>query len=562
MTAHNVSHQHHYHDSHQHDHEQHPQGRHIGLGPAHGNRFGLSKWGEGLTEDIKRRRPFYLKDWKDGITWKSLPATLFLYVACLATTVAFGGLMSALTGGSMGVMECLVSSASCGMAYAALSGQPMTIIGPTGLTLAFTTALYGFCTTAGVPFLGAYAWVGLWTSAILALLSLANLSDCIKYCSRFTDEIFNGLIATNFLYEATRLSLKNFKTQSADKTRAFVSLSIALGTFILGRSLLALRSSRFFVKRIRVFFSDFGPLIAIVAMTLVTFIPGMSAFGLERLQIPNSIAPAGNRPWLVALFAVPWSIRLACMVPAVLLTCLFFLDQNISVRVVNSPSHRMKKGPAYHLDLMMLALCTGVCSIFGLPWMCAATVQSLNHVSAMATFSDEEDKPAKIESVVENRVTGFSIHALIGMSLLLLPLVKQIPMAVVAGLFLFLGRNMMSGNEFFSRVRSLFEDPKLYKEDSPMKKAPAWQVHAFTGVQLMCLGLLWTLKLNKKTSLFFPSVIASLMIIRSRILPKFFPDTTLRLLDSEVGEEEPKESGEGSKSGEERQSEKVSYGHG
>ncbi|CAN0462453.1 unnamed protein product [Discosporangium mesarthrocarpum] len=42
----------------------------------------------------------------------------------------------------MGVIEYIVASGTGGMAYAILSGQPMTIIGPTGLTLAFITALY------------------------------------------------------------------------------------------------------------------------------------------------------------------------------------------------------------------------------------------------------------------------------------------------------------------------------------------------------------------------------------------------------------------------------------
>lgn len=54
---------------------------------------------------------------------------------------------------------------------------------------------------------------------------------------------------------------------------------------------------------------------------------------------------------------------------------LFFLDQNISSRVVNSPRHKMVKGPAYHQDMLVLGLITAVLSVVGLPWQCAATVQ-------------------------------------------------------------------------------------------------------------------------------------------------------------------------------------------
>ncbi|CAN0315882.1 unnamed protein product, partial [Ectocarpus sp. 4 AP-2014] len=54
---------------------------------------------------------------------------------------------------------------------------------------------------------------------------------------------------------------------------------------------------------------------------------------------------------------------------------LFFLDQNISARVVNSPRHKMTKGGAYHQDMLVLGIITGLLSVVGLPWQCAATVQ-------------------------------------------------------------------------------------------------------------------------------------------------------------------------------------------
>ena len=55
----------------------------------------------------------------------------------------------------------------CGMAYAVLAGQPMTFLAPTGLTLAFTAALYRYCMTLALPFLPMYSWVGCWTSLML-----------------------------------------------------------------------------------------------------------------------------------------------------------------------------------------------------------------------------------------------------------------------------------------------------------------------------------------------------------------------------------------------------------
>ena len=50
--------------------------------------------------------------------------------------------------------------------------------------------------------------------------------------------------------------------------------------------------------------------------------------------------------------------RLLAAIPAVFLATLFFLDQNITVRTVNSPQNKLKKGAAYHLDLFALASIT------------------------------------------------------------------------------------------------------------------------------------------------------------------------------------------------------------
>ena len=57
-----------------------------------------------------------------------------------------------------------------------------------------------------------------------------------------------------------------------------------------------------------------------------------------------------------------------------------------------------------------------------------------------------------IESVQENRVSPLLVHALIGVSLLFLPLVAQIPMSVLFGLFLFMGFATLAGNEFFEET--------------------------------------------------------------------------------------------------------------
>jgi HCO3- transporter family len=53
--------------------------------------------------------------------------------------------------------------------------------------------------------------------------------------------------------------------------------------------------------------------------------------------------------------------------------------------------------------------------------------------------------PQVIQDVCENRLTGFSIHALILASIGMLPVLKRIPMPVVSGIFLYLGRKVSAG---------------------------------------------------------------------------------------------------------------------
>ena len=180
--------------------------------------------------------------------------------------------------------------------------------------------------------------------------------------------------------------------------------------------------------------------------------------------------------------------RLAAVVPATFLTILFFLDHNISVRVVNSPDLGTKKGSAYHVDLFVLGSIALICSFFGLPWMCAATIQSLNHVRSVADYETITDPingvKEEIRDVMETRVTGLGIHGMVLASVLLLPYLGKIPVPVISGIFLYLGRKVMKGNTFLSRIKGAFSDKSLLPDSSPFKILGRKPVIKFTAIQV------------------------------------------------------------------------------
>mmetsp|Transcript_19548 Transcript_19548/g.62245 ORF Transcript_19548/g.62245 Transcript_19548/m.62245 type:complete len:429 (-) Transcript_19548:448-1734(-) len=251
--------------------------------PSVGGRRGLRsvQWGRGISDDASRRLACYASDWRDGFTPKSCAAVTFLWFACLAPVLAFGGAMSVLTDGAMGVPEVLLSRGVCGMAHAAAAGQPMTFLGPTGLTLAFTTALYAYCSALSLPFLPMYAWVGMWTSGMLLAASVANLSGLIRFCTRFTEDVFNFLLAFNYVAEACRSIRASFTGLAGS---GFLALNTAGLTAWLCQATAAFRSKRYLSPMAREAISDFGPPLVILAVTAASLRPKPPEVSVSRKE--------------------------------------------------------------------------------------------------------------------------------------------------------------------------------------------------------------------------------------------------------------------------------------
>lgn len=441
----------------------------------------------------------------------------------------------------------------------------MAFLAPTGLTLAFISGLFRFCTLRDLPFFPVYAWVGLWTSGFMTLLGLSGSSKLIRFCTRFTDEVFNGMLSLNFLYEACSSLRRNFvNADPLNLSMPFVALSMALGTFFGTMNVVKFEASKFFNSKVRKIIKNFGPVSMIILFSCLNLLSWTQKFNVPTLTVPDHFQLAGGRSFFVALKSIPIKARVLCALPATLLTCLFFMDQNISVRLVNSPDNKLKKGAAYNLDMVALGIITGgkreretwvyvvvivffiitqsivitfryietsVLSILGLPWMCGATVQSMNHVRAMAeTKLDPDDDQMIITEVTETRLTGFVIHAMLASTVLLLPLIKNIPIPVVSGVFLFLGRKLMTGNIFFKRITEVFAERVRLKPRNPINLMSRKKVNIYTGVQVLCLLGLFGFKQIPAITIFFPVMIILLISIRAFVLPRYFSSKEFDML--------------------------------
>ena len=492
----------------------------------------------GLLKDIKRRAPQYRSDWIDGFRKRTIGASLFLYFTCLAPVVAFGGIANLITEGSIGVIEFIVSSGIAGIIYAIFAGQPMAFLGPTGLTLAFISTLYRYSVFNNVPFLEVYSWTGIWTSLFLSLASIFNLANLLSSCTRFTDDCFNALLSINFLYEAFLSLGKNFISLDRNMRKAFSSLVVAIVTAVATSFTASFEQKHPHVpKKVARVISSFGPSMVVIVMSIICASPYVRHYGFDRLAVPETFSLATLINRLPNVFSLPINMRLRCMIPAFLLTMLFYLDQNISIRTVNG--FKMKKGEAYHLDMFVLAGVVFVLSVSGLPWVCGATVQSLNHVRAMANVRKDENDADIVDKIIENRLSGFLTHTLLLSSVLLLPYIEQIPIPVISGIFLFLGTKLMSGNQFLERLGSIMRHPFNISRcsmegsrNSVFKTAKPSIVAKYVSIQAAMLTLIWVLKSTPSLSIFFPACIALLMITRVFVLPVIFSKEDLQLLDS------------------------------
>ena len=501
----------------------------------------------GLVADMRRRAPHYVQDYIDGLNAKSLGSSLFLFFACLAPAIIFGGLLHGKTNGDIGTVEMIVATCACGLIYALASGQPLIILGGTGPMLIFTGVLYEYCQQEGIAFLPAYAWVGFWTGGILLLLAATDASCLMRYFTRFTDEIFAALISLIFIYEAVEKLIRIFHRaqvgESIGHDVAFLSLLLALGTYYVASSLSAFKKSHLLVPTAREFLSDFGPTIAILSMTIIAFYWNQE-IPLDPLPAPDHFQTSTGRPWLIPFLELPTKLIWLSIIPALLCSVLVFLDQNITARLVNSRDNNLQKGEAYHLDLALVGGLTCLCSAFGLPWLVAATVRSLNHVRSLATTEEVVDRSGAARThilhVRENRVTGIAIHILIGASLLLLPVLRHIPLAVLFGLFLYMGVVSMKGNQFFERLSLWATDPALYPSSHYVRRIPRGVMHLFTAAQLACLVVLWAVK-TSTFAILFPLFIAILVPIRI-LMGRFFNTQHLAMLDAEETPSEEAES--------------------
>ncbi|XP_040603556.1 sodium bicarbonate cotransporter 3 isoform X2 [Mesocricetus auratus] len=310
-------------------------------------------------------------------------------------------------------------------------------------------------------------------------------------------------------------------------------------TFFLSSFLKQFKTKRYFPTKVRSTISDFAVFLTIVIMVAIDYLVGIPS---PKLNVPEKFEPTDpSRGWIISpLGDNPWWTLLIAAVPALLCTILIFMDQQITAVIINRKEHKLKKGAGYHLDLLMVGVMLGVCSIMGLPWFVAATVLSISHVNSLKVESEcsAPGEQPKFLGIREQRVTGLMIFILMGLSVFMTSVLKFIPMPVLYGVFLYMGVSSLKGIQFFDRIK-LFGMPAKHQPDLIyLRYVPLWKVHVFTVVQLTCLILLWVIKASA-AAVVFPMMVLALVFVR-KLMDLCFTKRELSWLDDLMPESKKK----------------------
>ncbi|XP_055369555.1 electrogenic sodium bicarbonate cotransporter 4 isoform X13 [Betta splendens] len=528
--------------------------------------------GGGLWLDIKRKIPWYCSDIYDGFHIQSVSAVLFIYLGCITNAITFGGLLGDATDNYQGVMESFLGTALAGTVFCLFGGQPLIILSSTGPILIFEKLLYEFTESNEVDYMELRLWIGLHSCLQCLVLVVSDASYIIKYMTRFTEEGFSSLISFIFISDAIKKMAASFKyypmnrgfkpdyitTYKCDCVAPDQAPALGLNasapladdnmTLLFNLTDLdwAQLSKKDCVKYGGMLVGDSCKYVPDLAlMSFILFIGTYSmTVSLKKFKFSRYFPTKPTRPdrgWLVMPFGKnPWWWYVASFIPALLVTILIFMDQQISAVIVNRKENKLKKGCGYHLDLFWVGVLMAACSFMGLPWYVAATVISIAHIDSlkMESESSAPGEQPQFLGVREQRLTGTLVFVLTGLSVFLAPILQYIPMPVLYGVFLYMGVASLSGIEFWERMKLYLMPSKHQPDFSFLRHVPLRRVHLFTLVQIICLAVLWILK-STFLAIIFPVMILGLMVVR-KVLDLMFSQHDLAWLDDILPDKDKK----------------------
>lgn len=244
---------------------------------------------------------------------------------------------------------------------------------------------------------------------------------------------------------------------------------------------------------------------------------------------------------MIDLLDIPvWAIFVAFL-PGLILTMLFYFDHNVSSLLAQNEDMKLKKGPAFHLDFLVLGLATLVTGILALPPCNGLLPQAPLHTKSLVVKqrvfqNDIATDRFEVKKVYEQRLSNLAQSLLCGMVCFqpFSQVLGRIPQCVLYGFFLFLAVSSIEDDEFSYRLYFLCIDPKLRnKIVHPYAFCTSVDyvtLGKFTAIEGFLYGLIYGITFTP-AGVVFPALISLLVVIRVYLLPEIFSAPVLEALD-------------------------------
>ncbi|RDA84896.1 hypothetical protein CP532_0467 [Ophiocordyceps camponoti-leonardi (nom. inval.)] len=348
-----------------------------------------------------------------------------------------------------------------------------------------------------------------------------------------------GLIFSIVIYfHKAALELK--RTHGAVSLAAFLYAVIgAFGTCLVAVLLSTAESWRPLLHRyLRLGLAEYAAAISIVLWIGIPHIGELDRLDHQRLQVQTQFRPSDpdRTVFLVPFWRLSVSWIFLSIIPAAIVTVLFFFDHEISSIICTSSRYGVRKPGGFAWDVALLGLTTLLCGLLGLPPANGLLPQAPLHSESLlyrpdgSGDDDDDDQGQQRRRTYEQRYSAL-IQASLILAFISPPLQRLLGLtqtSVLAGLFMFMGYQSLAVNPILYRVAHLLTPPS----DLPaLPRAVSWlAVHGFTLTQITLTAAVFAMTLTVAAPA-FPLVIVALVPVRLTLMGRIWSRETLRFVD-------------------------------
>ncbi|AWU77292.1 uncharacterized protein C5L36_0D00310 [Pichia kudriavzevii] len=435
--------------------------------------FHIRHFGRGIYYDIKNRLvSYYISDIKEGLTYRTIPSTIYIFFTNLLPAIAFAQDMFDHTKNSYGVNEILLSSAMAGIIFGLFSGSPLCIVGVTGPISIFNYTVYEIIEPKGIPYFPFMCWICLWSMLFHFLLAFTNAVNFMRYVTKFSCDVFGFFINIVYIQKGIQILSNQFEKGTVASGFASVMVALLMGIFGISAQFFGSKS-QYLPYKIRTFIRDYSTPLCVVFFTgFIHFGGYLNNVDFIKLPITKTFRPTDtvNRrdDWFIRFWEGVTVGNVFLAVPfAILLTALFYYDHNISSLICQSSEFPLKKPASFHYDFLLLGITTGVSGLIGIPAPNGLIPQAPLHTHSLCVYEFDPKTGANIISkVVEQRLSN-TLQGLMTLGMMTRPLLVvlgTIPQCVLAGLFWIMAITTIDGTDVMKRLRFLFLNKEWKKK--------------------------------------------------------------------------------------------------